>query len=106
MTDRATTNRTVRIKLRSGMRDGDPMAYSLTSDESEHMLLDMDSHADLDPGTAYDTWIDVTVSEYGAITSALIPSEPPTLVEYEPDDDDDASDIADVPADEIKASGA
>ena len=82
------------------------MLYALTADEESDPFLGMNGHADLDPGMAYDTWIDVTVSEYGAITSALIPSEPPTLVEYEPDDDDDASDIADVPADEIKASGA
>ena len=109
MTDRATTNRTVRIKLRSGMRDGDPMAYSLTSDESEHMLLDMDSHADLDPGTAYDTWIDVTITAKGVITSAVANSEPPTRIEYEPDedeDDDNPFDMPDVPADEIKASGS
>ena len=105
MTDRATTSRRVRINLRSGVREGEPMIYALTADEESDPFLGMNGHADLDPGMAYDTWIDVTVTEFGAITSALIPSEPPTLVEYEPDDDD-ASDIADTLADETKASSA
>ena len=78
------------------MLDDEPVLYSLTTDEAVVNDVVMDDHARMDPMMAYDTWIDVTVTEFGAITAMVANSEPPKFVLYEEFNDDDASDIAEM----------